>query len=81
MVSAAKQEEAQAQTEVKQSQMQLEHCQKELTEKQQEMGQTAAEYQKDKRNLENMEKEHAKLEVCWLVLMVQDFIEKLMDSW
>jgi structural maintenance of chromosome 2 len=63
MVAAAKQEEAQAQTEVKQSEMQLDHCQKELMGKQQEMGQTAAEYQKDKKNLESMEREHANMEV------------------
>lgn len=63
MVAAAKQEEAQAQREVKQSDMQLEHCQKELKEKQQEMGQTAADYQRDTNNLEKMEREHARMEV------------------
>lgn len=63
MVAAAKQEEAQAQREVKQSEMQLEHCQKELKEKQQEMGQTAADYQKDIKNVEKMEREHASMEV------------------
>jgi structural maintenance of chromosome 2 len=69
MIAAAKQEETQAQTEVKQSQMQLQHCQKELAEKQHEMRQTATEYQKDKRNLDNMEKEHANLEVCLVCLI------------
>ena len=62
MVAAAKQEEAQAEREVKQSEMQLGHCQKELMEKQQEMGQTAADYQKDTKNLEKMEREHAGME-------------------
>jgi SUMO ligase MMS21 Smc5/6 complex component len=80
MISAAKQEEAQAQTEVKQSQMQLQHCQKELAEKQHEMRHTATEYQKDKRNLENMEKERDSLEVCFLFNLspwCRAFLEKL----
>jgi peptidoglycan hydrolase CwlO-like protein len=67
VIAAAKQEEAQAQTDVKQSQMQVQDCRKELREKQQEMVQTATEYEKDKRNLENMEKEHTSLEVLFLI--------------
>jgi peptidoglycan hydrolase CwlO-like protein len=76
MVSAAKQEEAQTQTEVKQFQMQVEHCRKELREKQQEMVQTATEYEKDKRNLENMEKERASMEVT-SNFIVHGVIDKL----
>lgn len=63
MLIGAKQLAAEANTNIKQAAMQLDHLQSQLKAKQRESGSNAADYQRDKKHLETMEREVQSLEV------------------
>lgn len=63
----AKQEAAQASTEMQQSTKFLNHHQRELKEKQKNIGSNVEDYDRDRKALETMEKEVSSLEVCTLI--------------
>lgn len=63
----AKQEAVQASTEIKQAKMQLSFCQKQLGEKKRAKRTSSSSYEKDKANLQNIEKEVAAIQVNKLI--------------
>lgn len=68
MYPDAKQEAVQANTEIQEATMALSHYQNELKVKQKDLGSNSSDYERDKNNLDAMEKEVGSLEVKLIFL-------------